>query len=66
MVVLKNETYLLEHKLVALQQLKTVNQLQSLTTLQKAQTLDKTTPISELILRHYRINTMNNTRKWWF
>ena len=40
MVVLKNKTYLLEHKLAALQQLKTVNQLQSLTTLQKVQTLD--------------------------
>ena len=40
MAVLKNKTYLLEHKLAALQQLKTVNQLQSRTTLQKVQTLD--------------------------
>jgi hypothetical protein len=40
MVVLTNKTYLLEHKLAAFQQLKTVNQLQSLTTLQKVQTLD--------------------------
>jgi chromosome segregation ATPase len=35
MMVLKNKTYLLEHKLAALEQLKTVNQLQSLVTLQK-------------------------------
>jgi predicted nuclease with TOPRIM domain len=35
MMVLKNKTYLLEHKLAALEQLKTVNQLQSLVTLPK-------------------------------
>jgi hypothetical protein len=41
MMVLKNKTYLLEHKLAALEQLKSVNQLQSLVTLQKkVQTMD--------------------------
>ena len=38
-MVLKNKAYLLENKLAALEQLKTVNQLQSLTTVQKRYTL---------------------------
>ena len=41
MMVLKNKTYLVEHKLAALEKLTTVNQLQSLATLRKkVQTVD--------------------------